>query len=65
MFKPVHLVDELINFFILNLPFLEKEIVPFGAPLSLIKLVRLLVSKPVKPTILCFLSQISKFISDL
>ena len=49
----------------LNLFFLEKEIVPFGAPLSLIKLVRLLVSIPVIPTILFFLSHSSKCLSDL
>ena len=40
----------------LNFPFLEKEIVPFGAPLSLIKFVKLLVSRPVIPTILFFLT---------
>ena len=38
----------------LNLFFLEKEIVPFGAPLFLIKFVRLLVSMPVIPMILFF-----------
>ena len=40
-------------------------IVPLGAPLSLIKLVKLLVSKPVMPTILFFFNQISKFFNDL
>jgi len=44
----------------LNFPFLEKEIVPFGAPLSLIKFVKLLVSRPVIPTILFFFNQLSK-----
>jgi len=39
----------------------EKEIVPLGAPLSRIKLVKLLVSRPVIPTILFFFSQVSKF----
>ena len=43
----------------LNLPFLEKEIVPFGAPLSLIKFVKLLVSRPVIPTILFLTSNLS------
>ena len=51
---------ELVNLLILNFPVLEYEIVPFGAPLSLIKLVKLLVSRPVRPTILFFLSQASK-----
>ena len=32
------------------------EMVPFGAPLSLIKFVKLLVSRPVIPTILFFLT---------
>ena len=39
------LIVELVNLLILNLPVLEYAIVPFGAPLSLIKLVKLLVSK--------------------
>ena len=56
---------ELVNLLILNLPVLEYAIVPFGAPLSLIKLVKLLVSKPVRPTILFFLSQASKWRKDL
>jgi hypothetical protein len=56
---------ELVNLLILNLPVLEYAIVPFGAPLSLIKLVKLLVSKPVIPTILFFLSQASKCRKDL
>ena len=46
---------------ILNLPVFENEIVPLGAPLSRIKLVKLLVSRPVIPTILFFFSQVSKF----
>ena len=41
------------------------EMVPFGAPLSLIKLVKLLVSNPVIPTILFFFNQISNFFKDL
>ena len=49
----------------LNFPFFELQIVPLGAPLSLIKFVRLLVSKPVIPTILFFLSQASKCKNDL
>jgi len=56
---------ELVSLLILNLPVLEYAIVPFGAPLSLIKLVKLLVSKPVIPTILFFLSQASKCRNDL
>ena len=44
----------------LNFFFLEKEIVPLGAPLSLIKFVKLLVSRPVIPTILFFFNQLSK-----
>ena len=59
------LLESLIVFFnsllILNLPFLLFAIVPLGAPLSLIKFVKLLVSRPVIPTILFFLSQLSKF----
>jgi hypothetical protein len=51
---------ELVNLLILNLPLFEFAIVPFGAPLSLIKFVKLLVSKPVIPTILFFLSHASK-----
>ena len=51
---------KLVNLLILNLPVLEYAIVPFGAPLSLIKFVKLLVSKPVIPTIVFFLSQASK-----
>ena len=64
-FNPLHLVVELINLLILNLPFLSKAIVPFGAPLSLMKLVKLLVSNPTIPTILFFLSQVSKCNNDL
>jgi hypothetical protein len=59
-FNPLHLIVELVNLLILNLPVLEYAIVPFGAPLSLIKLVKLLVSRPVRPTILFFLSHVSK-----
>ena len=59
-FNPFHFIVEFEILLILNLPFLEQAIVPFGAPLSLIKLVKLLVSKPVIPTILFFLSQESK-----
>ena len=51
-FKPLHFVVELVSLLILNFPVLEYAIVPFGAPLSLIKFVKLLVSKPVIPTIL-------------
>ena len=54
-----------MSFLILNLPDLLFEIVPFGAPLSLIKLVKLLVSKPVIPTILFFFNQASSFFKDL
>ena len=54
-----------INLLMLNFPFLDKEIVPLGAPLSLIKLVKLLVSKPVIPTTLFFFSHQSKFAKDL
>ena len=64
-FKPGHLIDLFISLLILNLPFLLFDIVPFGAPLSLIKFVKLLVSRPVMPTILFFLSHLSKFWRDL
>ena len=52
----------ILNFslLILNFPVFEFAIVPLGAPLSLIKFVKLLVSNPVIPTILFFLSQASK-----
>ena len=60
-FNPLQLIVLLVRLLRLNLPFFEEEIVPFGAPLSLIKLVKLLVSKPVIPTILFFLSQLSKW----
>ena len=46
-----YLTDILISLLMLNLPFLLFVIVPFGAPLSLIKFVKLLVSNPVNPTI--------------
>ena len=59
-FKPLHLFDKFFNLLILNLPFLEYAIVPLGAPLSLIKFVKLLVSRPVMPTILFFFNQPSK-----
>ena len=49
----------------LNLPDLLLEIVPLGAPLSLMKLVKLLVSSPVIPTILFFLSHSFKCLRDL
>ena len=51
---------EFVSLLILNFPFFEYEIVPLGAPLSLIKFVKLLVSSPVIPTILFFLSQAFK-----
>ena len=54
-----------INLLMLNFPFLDKEIVPLGAPLSLMKLVKLLVSNPVIPTTLFFLSHQSRFAKDL
>ena len=38
--SPFHLFVDLIKSLILNLLFLENDIVPFGAPLSLIRLVR-------------------------
>ena len=63
--SPGHLIELLINFLILNLPFLLFDIVPFGAPLSRIKFVKLLVSSPVKPTILFFLSHSSKVFKAL
>ena len=64
-FNPGHLVEILINFLILKLPFLLFDIVPLGAPLSLIKFVRLLVSSPVIPTILFFFNHSSRFFRDL
>jgi hypothetical protein len=60
-FNPGHLIELLVNFFKLKLPLLLLEIVPLGAPLSLKKLVKLLVSSPVIPTIYFFLNQISHF----
>ena len=54
-----------MNLLILKFPFFEKAIVPLGAPLSLIKLVKALVSKPVIPTILFFFNQESKSRKDL
>ena len=63
--SPLHLIVELVNLLILNFPTLEYTIVPLGAPLSLIKFVKLLVSKPVIPTILFFLSHASKCRKDL
>ena len=53
-FKPLHLTVSEVNLLILNFPEFECAIVPLGAPLSLIKLVKLLVSNPVIPTILFF-----------
>ena len=64
-FNPLHFVVKLVNLLILNLPFLLQAIVPLGAPLSLMKLVKLLVSNPVIPTILFFLSHASKCKNDL
>ena len=58
-------MEVFISFFKLKYPFLLLEIVPFGAPLSLIKLVKLLVSSPVIPTILCFRNQTSRLFKDL
>ena len=60
-FNPLHLIVEFVILFILKLPFFENAMVPLGAPLSLIKLVKLLVSNPVIPTILFFLSHAFKF----
>ena len=42
-----------------------NDIVPLGAPLSLIKFVRFLVSMPVMPTILFFFNQSSRCLSAL
>ena len=64
-FNPGHLIELLVNFFRLKIPLLLLEMVPLGAPLSLIKLVKLLVSNPVIPTILFFFSQVSNFFKDL
>ena len=64
-FNPGHLIQLLVNFFRLKIPLLLLEIVPLGAPLSLIKLVKFLVSNPVMPTILFFFSQVSSFFNDL
>ena len=64
-FNPGHAIELLVNFFRLKIPLLLLEIVPLGAPLSLIKLVKLLVSYPVIPTILFFFSQVSNFFKDL
>ena len=64
-FNPLHFVVTLMILFMLNFPVFETDIVPFGAPLSLIKLVKFLVSNPVIPTILFFLSQASKCKKDL
>ena len=64
-FKPGHLTELLVNFFRLKLPLLLLQIVPLGGPLSLMKLVKLLVSNPVMPTILFFFSQASSFFNDL
>ena len=47
------------------MPFFEWAIVPFGAPLSLMKFVKFLVSSPVIPTILLFFNQASKCWKDL
>jgi len=64
-FNPDHLAEVFINFLMLKFPFLLFDIVPFGAPLSLIKFVKLLVSSPVIPTILFFFNHSSKFLRDL
>ena len=64
-FSPGHLIELLVNFFKLKFPLLLLEIVPLGAPLSLIKLVKLLVSSPVIPTILFYFNQVSNFFKDL
>ena len=64
-FKPGHLIELLSSFFKLKFPFLLLQMVPLGAPLSLMKLVKLLVSNPVIPTILFFFSQVFKFLNDL
>ena len=54
--SPGHLMELFVSFLILKFPFLLTEIVPFGAPFSLIKFVKPLVSIPVSPTTLFFLT---------
>ena len=63
-YLPFRLI-KLMYLILQSILFLKKEIVPFGAPLSLIMFVKFLVSIPVIPTILCLFNHLSKCFRDL